>query len=365
MIENSVHDIVDFSIIRYANSWEDADILLEGLQLRGGEKIVSIASGGDNTLSLLSTNPESIDAVDLSAVQLYLTELKMMAFLKLEYEELLQFLGIADCTSLRRLQYYKAIENQLSQSARKFWTSNILLLENGIIHAGKFEHYFKKFREYFLPFVHSERLINELLKPKTEAEQQHFYQHKWNSKRWQLLLSIFFSKYVMGKAGRDPAFLRHVEISVSQYIRQKTENALQSSLCAENYFLNYILKGNFQSYLPHYLRPQHFEIIRKNISCITLKQIEMGRALETKKFDACYCSNIFEYMSAENFKSETSLWATMLNSGTKIAFWNLMNQRSFAETNAKEFVQFAALSNDLSKKDKGFFYSRFLIEQKK
>lgn len=289
----------------------------------------------------------------------------MIAFLKLEHTELLQFLGVSHCLPTRRMHYFNAIENQLSAGAATYWKTNIKLIENGIIHSGKFEGYFKKFRTCFLPLVHSEKTISQLLTTKSEAEQQYFYEHKWNNKRWQLLLSIFFSKYVMGKQGRDPAFLKHVKIPVSHYIKQKTELALQSPLCAENYFLQYIFQGNFISNLPLYLRPEHFELIKKNIPCINLKQTDFGMAIREKKFDACYCSNIFEYQSAEEFDTESRLWGLNLNPGTKLAFWNLMNSRSFAETNPESFTQFTALSQALSEKDKGFFYSRFLVEIRK
>ncbi|MFL5754490.1 MAG: DUF3419 family protein, partial [Bacteroidia bacterium] len=40
---------VNFEFIRYANCWEDADVLLEGLAPKNGGRILSIASAGDNS----------------------------------------------------------------------------------------------------------------------------------------------------------------------------------------------------------------------------------------------------------------------------------------------------------------------------
>ena len=84
----------DFNIIRYANCWEDADNLLAGLALQPGNKILSIASAGDNRLALLATAPEQVLAIDISLPQLYLTELKQFAFAFLDRTEVLQLLGI-------------------------------------------------------------------------------------------------------------------------------------------------------------------------------------------------------------------------------------------------------------------------------
>ncbi|MBA3888585.1 MAG: DUF3419 family protein, partial [Acidobacteria bacterium] len=47
----------DFSGIRYAQVWEDADILLQGLDVQPGDTCLSIASAGDNALALLTKNP--------------------------------------------------------------------------------------------------------------------------------------------------------------------------------------------------------------------------------------------------------------------------------------------------------------------
>ena len=85
-----------FDLIRYANCWEDADILLQGLVPKDNKKIISIGSAGDNSFSLLTGNPEVVIAVDINQVQLNLIELKKAAFQTLSYEEFLEFLGFAE-----------------------------------------------------------------------------------------------------------------------------------------------------------------------------------------------------------------------------------------------------------------------------
>jgi S-adenosylmethionine:diacylglycerol 3-amino-3-carboxypropyl transferase len=45
--------------IRYAQCWEDADVLLEALDIQPGQSCLSIASAGDNTLAMLAKNPPS------------------------------------------------------------------------------------------------------------------------------------------------------------------------------------------------------------------------------------------------------------------------------------------------------------------
>jgi len=66
---------VSADYIRYANCWEDADILCPGLSLKQDSKILSIASAGDNTFSLLTADPELVVAADLNSAQLNLMRL--------------------------------------------------------------------------------------------------------------------------------------------------------------------------------------------------------------------------------------------------------------------------------------------------
>ena len=53
-----------FDKIRYAQCWEDADILLEALDIEPGHTCLSIASAGDNTLALAGAGAGRVIAVD-------------------------------------------------------------------------------------------------------------------------------------------------------------------------------------------------------------------------------------------------------------------------------------------------------------
>ena len=107
-----------FDYVRYANVWEDADVLCQALQPAPGKRMLSIASGGDNSFALAADGADVV-AVDLSPAQLSLVELKRAAIRVLEHEELLGFLGVHD--SDRRLETYRRIATGLPGDARAFW----------------------------------------------------------------------------------------------------------------------------------------------------------------------------------------------------------------------------------------------------
>ena len=55
-----------FDFIRYANCWEDADVLTQALALHAPQgRVLSIGSAGDNVLALLTLAPKQIVAIDL------------------------------------------------------------------------------------------------------------------------------------------------------------------------------------------------------------------------------------------------------------------------------------------------------------
>jgi len=107
---------VKFDILRYANCWEDAEILIQGLQPQKGSKILSIGSAGDNSFSLLTTNPELVVAVDINKIQLYLIELKRSCIKNLPRQDTLAFLGFLP--SDEREARFKSIKNDLTDEAK-------------------------------------------------------------------------------------------------------------------------------------------------------------------------------------------------------------------------------------------------------
>src|SRR3954470_11352715 len=107
----------DFSEIRYAQCWEDADILLEGLDVRPGDVCLSIASAGDNALAMLTRSPARVLALDLSPAPLACVELRVAAYKALEHAELLELIG--STPSRRRWELYLRCRPLLSADARE------------------------------------------------------------------------------------------------------------------------------------------------------------------------------------------------------------------------------------------------------
>jgi len=353
---------VDHSYIRYANVWEDPYLLSEGLEAPKGGKTLSIASAGDNAFSLLLDKPSIIVAIDLNKTQLYLTELKKEAIKVLDREEMIKFLGFS--ASANRWNIYQSIAPKLKKETQSYWNNQKEIIEKGIITQGKFEKYLASFANKILPFIHGNKKVNELFKSKSNAEQKIFFDKKWNTWRWRLLFKLFFSKRVMGIFGRDPAFLEQVDVNVGSTIMENAARHLSTNHAQTNPFLYYCLQGNFGKNLPRYLMAENYESIKNNIDSL---QLHFGYAQEASakygKFNSFNLSNIFEYMNSEVFKLTTESMIEAAAKDARFAYWNLMVPRVMSEIDPR--LSRIKDCKDWAKRDQGFFYKQFVIDQLK
>jgi S-adenosylmethionine-diacylglycerol 3-amino-3-carboxypropyl transferase len=352
----------DFSKIRYAQCWEDADILLEALDPGPGKRCLSIASAGDNTLALLARSPEHVLAIDLSAAQLACLELRVAAYQILQHDELLALIG--STPSKERVRLYRRCRDLLSAESVAFWDDHTTFIENGIGNAGKFEEYFRIFRERVLPLIHTRNHICGLLEPKPREEREAFYNQVWDNWRWRALFQIFFSRRVMGALGRDPAFFRYVEGSVSKRILSRTRHALTELDPAVNSYLQWILTGQHNGVLPFALREENFEAIRRNLDRLEWRRAALEDVTESDgHFDCFNLSDVFEYMSLDNYLHELRRIVSLARPGARMAYWNMLTPRTRPEELADKLDSITELSAALFARDRAFFYSAFVVEQ--
>lgn len=395
------------SDIRYAQCWEDADVLLAALNIQEGDTCLSIASGGENTLSMLVANPAKVIAIDLNPAQLACVELKMAGFRCLTHAELLILIGSVESleeyhqlflsekfevqatnsgrlldfeaaqlkkrvegdnqrsSQTLRMTLYRRCRKYLSEETKVFWDSNLEAVRRGIGSAGRFENYFCAFRNLIMPLIHSKRTVNQLLARKSIAEQQEFYAKRWNTAAWQLLFKAFFSRRIMSALGRSEFQFQYVNTPVAERILSRTAFALQNISTADNPYLHWILKGKHNAALPHALRRENFEIIRKNLDRVELRCCSVEEALSepSAKFNRFNLSDIFEYMSPEEYERHLNLILKVGKPGGRVAYWNMLAPRRCPSTLASQLRSLDQLSATLFKGDRAFFYSDLRVEE--
>lgn len=363
----SVAAAADFRAIRYAQCWEDADVLVEALAPTPGQTLLSIASAGDNTLALLTGRPERVIAFDLSPAQLACLELRIAAYRALTHPELLQLIGSRPST--RRRDLYARCRSQLTPGARTFWDAHGDAIDAGIGGAGRFERYFATFRNRVLPFVHGRDVVRQLLAGGgTPASRQGFYEGAWNTWAWRAMFRVFFSRRVMGQLGRDPAFFTHVEGSVADRILARARHAMTVLDPAANPYMHWILTGTHGDALPLALRPGHFDTIREGLDRVTWRECDVLGALETLDDGSVHGANlsdVFEYMSVSEYHRHLAALCRVLAPRGRLAYWNMLVPRRRPETLASELAPLDTLARALHDRDMAFFYSAFVVEARR
>ncbi len=352
-----------FSIIRYANCWEDTEALLKALDIKKDGVYLSVVSGGDNTFSLLTGFPKRVIGVDISKAQIALFHLKEAAIKRLSYEEVLRFFGVYPCKE--RVSIYKSFASELPSESRDFWNNNLNKIKNGIIFEGKFEKYFKIFRIYVIPFIHNRNTIQSLFVDRNKEDREEFFYGKWNSFRWKLMFRVFFGRFVMGRLGRAPEFFDYVKVPVAKNIKNRVNKGLINIPAKENPYIDFILNGNFRHILPHYLRKENFERVKSNLDKLVIIQGSVEEGLKKENaFNGYNLSDIFEYLDYNTFEE---IYENLLKSGKKgcrFVYWNMLADRKCPARLQKSVKSHDEIAEKLLENSKAFFYKRFIIEEK-
>ena len=180
------------------------------------------------------------------------------------------------------------------------------------------------------------------------------------------MFGLFFSRFVMGRLGRDPEFFRYVDGSVSARLLSRARHALSELDPGENPYLQWILFGEHRTALPHWLRRDNVERIRNHLDHLEWRQQSIEDFLATS--DAAHVtrlnlSDIFEYMSPGNYRAALESIATVVPAGARLAYWNMLAPRQRPEELAGRLKTFPELSAALHARDKAFFYSAFVLEE--
>ncbi|KQN90117.1 hypothetical protein ASE95_15590 [Sphingomonas sp. Leaf231] len=352
----------EFEAIRYAQLWEDADVLTAALGPRPGGTLVSIGSAGDNALAMLLLDPAEVVAVDLSAAQVACIRLRVAAWPLLAHDELLELLGFR--RSARRGVLLDRVLAACDADTAAFWAARRgEVVTEGAGTIGKFERYFRLFRTRLLPLAHSARDVAAIFEPRSREERARFLDARWNGWRWRLLLRLFFSRAAMGALGRDPAFFDHVEGSVSAHVARRIEHAFVANDPVDNPYLRWIMTGSHGVRLPLAFRPEHHSAIAARIGRLrvvhgTIEDVAAGGL----RADGWNLSDIFEYMSPEGFADTYRAILAASRPGARLAYWNMMVPRRVPAAFADAVVERRDIAEPLAARDQAFFYRDFIVE---
>jgi S-adenosylmethionine-diacylglycerol 3-amino-3-carboxypropyl transferase len=352
----------------YAQCWEDPVVAREALRIPAGGTVVAIAAAGDNVLALLTDDPARIVAVDVNAAQVALLQLKVAAIRTLpEAGRVAAFLGAAPAGD-RVQTYRRVVRPALPGSARGHWDAHLADIEDGVIHTGRFERYLSVFRRRILPLVPGRDTVRAMLRVTNLDDQRRIYRERWDSWRWRLLFRLFFSRSLLRRFGRDPAFFENSEIDdIGAHYLARAEHALVDIPIWSNPYVAYILTGGFGTtdQMPDYLRPDMQEIIRARLDRIEVRTAgidETLRALPDGSVDAFYLSDIFELSTSGEHAATLAEVARTGRPGARVCYWNNLVPRQRPVALDGRLSSEGTEAGRLHAVDRAFLYSTFVVE---
>ncbi len=354
-----------FDSVLYSQCWEDPQIDREAFGIRKDDVVFSITSGGCNLLSFLIDDPKAVIALDLNPSQNHLLELKMAAFKFLSYDSMLEFLGVRKCDN--RLKFYELLRSALTRSAKEYWDGKLKDIKRGVIHCGRYEDYMKLLRRC-LRLIVSKRTIKKFFETEDRNIRKLLFEEQWNNRRWKLFTKVLLSRKTMSLLF-DEAFFKYLksEFSFGEHFAKKVERALTELPIKENYFLRYILLGNYdEAHLPSYLCKENFGVIRNRLNRITIVTDTCDnyfRQLPEDSISKFNFTNVFEWMSEEAFTDLLNETVRVAKNNSVITYRNLLVPRRHPESLSHSIHSESELAGKLHNKDLSFIYDSYIVEQ--
>jgi S-adenosylmethionine-diacylglycerol 3-amino-3-carboxypropyl transferase len=332
------------------------------LDLTPGDRILSVASGGEVPLTLMSLIESlQVTAVDISKAQIRLCRLKITAATQLPFPQNGQFLGFAPMVHQERLRLYdECIRPNLDEQDGGFWDMHRKEISKGIINAGRFEGYIANLR-MFTHVLIGKRNLQRLTECSTMEEQKLIFSQKIATRKsLQALFKIAFHPAVYKKRGLDEQALIHADQSTGKRFYSKFEFFCTFNPASENYFLQYFLLGGcitLNAY-PEYLKPENKVRLINNLMQLELKTLSFREALLEKErgyFNKIHLSNLGDWSTPKEFSDLRHALNLKCTDGTRICSRHLQKNQ-FTVNGAEGFYIDKVESLQAESRDRFPFY---------
>jgi S-adenosylmethionine-diacylglycerol 3-amino-3-carboxypropyl transferase len=168
----------------------------------------------------------------------------------------------------------------------------------------------------------------------------------------------------------NKAFFKYLDRSFSfgKHFALRAKHALTELPTKENYFLAYILLGNYydENSLPPYLRRENYETIRNRINRIQVITDSCEHFFSVLP-DCCISkfnfTNIFEWMSPETFTDLLKQTIRVARDGAVITYRNLLVFRERPASLANRIRCQREFARSLYERDLSFMYSNYVVEE--
>lgn len=361
--------------IVYSNVWEDPELNRLSLHVTPEDDVLSVTSGGCNSLNLLCLQPKRVVSMDLNPAQSALLELKIAGIRDLEHEEFLELLGVEFESEPRkfhndfRVSLYKKVRPRLSEAACSFFDANEDLIKSGLIMSGKVEKFFTLYRKIH-SLLYSFDPIRKIFQcPDVEVQRRVYDSISFG--RWHFMNWIFLNRTILSMVKGAHSFRFVDEKEFDKNLNRKIDFTMRNVDNRQNYFFQLILLGKFLTpdSVPPYLKKENFPILKE---CIDRIEVYRGITTDILKRDGAgsfskfNLSNIFEWMENDVFNGVMREVIDLSRPGGRLCYrYTLARPRELDEANRSMLIEEPELAAELHKQDRSFMYESFHVYEVK
>lgn len=239
-----------FSELNYTLANEDTRVEHQLLP-KACNRVFSISGSGARCMPLIARNPATIDIVDMSVTQLYLSELRYQAMKSLAYDEYLFLLGyrggLPEGKDAGDSRYDLFQSLKLSTETKTYWQQRKEGWQpRGFIFLGRWENHFQKIGKIFRNYLRCD--FSRLFEAQTLDEQIEYYNSYWPHRRWKGFLRVAASEYVFNKYLYKGHFSGSSKQRTEtrppyQFVFEEFKRVFFTQLARKNYFMQTLFLG--------------------------------------------------------------------------------------------------------------------------
>lgn len=348
--------IFDFGI-----SQEDARVEHAALDIQDGDRLLCISSAGEVPLNMLAMSDIHVKSLDVSKNQNFLTSLKLNAVRSLDPGEAAAFLGFSDAGKEERRKLYSRVKEYLDPDEKLFWDQYPAVIENGPVHAARFEKYQAKFSGLAMMII-GKKALKQLFALNSMEDQADLFKRKIDSSRIKLIFKIVFHPRLYTNKGIATEGLKYSEHrKASDFFYSRFRDFCCSTPARQNYHLQFTFNKRilYPEAWPEYLSEDGMNRIRKNHENLEIHTISIQDVLansNTGDYNKFHLSNIGDWLSTEEYEEILRLIMERSSGNTRISSRYIYYKHPIPEDLRQIMKEEDDLASKLAGQDRYPFY---------
>jgi S-adenosylmethionine-diacylglycerol 3-amino-3-carboxypropyl transferase len=357
---------LNLDLIRYSLVWEDSQSLYEALEINNDDHLLIITSAGCNVLNALLKDPALVTAIDLNPFQNKLLLLKKHIIQHHEYEVFHALLGFAGNAAVSNAK--QELMKTLPASEQPFWLAFFEEHPGGLLSSGKLENYITSFYDTLDSDIQEK--LQQLIRFTDVKAQYDFFKDRLDTSNFKQAFIAYYSDENL-KKGRDSNLLKYAADPIGPTFYKRLLQQVGSAILGANFHFRFFFFGlqNMPAdILPPCYRRENYTVLRQRLHKIWVFEGEALDHLLSERGSTvtkAALSNIFEYISHEEFDHICQGLIKDPDRKLRLAFWNLLNGQGEISENYHGRIAFKnrALSPKSSFYFKNVIHMQFVPEE--